>query len=69
MPHSGPACLLGHVCLAFCLAQDDPEEEMETETSKSEEVPEEEMEVEGTEEMEKASDPGGSDVSLAFLIS
>ncbi|XP_055448252.1 E3 ubiquitin-protein ligase RNF213 isoform X2 [Psammomys obesus] len=40
----------------------DPEEEMETETSKSGEVPEEEMEVEGTE-MEKASDPGGSDCS------
>ncbi|XP_029417237.1 E3 ubiquitin-protein ligase RNF213 isoform X2 [Nannospalax galili] len=41
----------------------DPEEEMETETSKPGEVAEEEMEVESPEEMEhKASDPGGCDV-------
>lgn len=40
----------------------DPEEEMETETSKSGEMAEEKMEVEGPEEMEKASDPGGCDV-------
>lgn len=56
-----------HVCLAFRLA-DDPEEEMETETSKSGEMAEEKMEVEGPE-MEKASDPGGCDVSPASPIS
>lgn len=42
---------------------------METETSKSGEVAEEQMEVEGSEEMKKASDPGGCDVSPAFAIS
>nr|XP_034361931.1 E3 ubiquitin-protein ligase RNF213 [Arvicanthis niloticus] len=41
---------------------DKPEqEEMETETSKSGKVAEEQMEVEGSEEMKKASDPGGCD--------
>ncbi|XP_052615833.1 E3 ubiquitin-protein ligase RNF213 isoform X2 [Peromyscus californicus insignis] len=40
----------------------DPEEDMETETSKSEEMAEEKMEVDGPEEMEKASDPGCCDV-------
>lgn len=42
---------------------------MEIETSKSGEMAEEKMEVEGPEEMEKASDPGGCDVSPASPIS
>ncbi|KAL6038050.1 hypothetical protein STEG23_019391 [Scotinomys teguina] len=41
---------------------DDPEEEMETETSMSGEMAEEKMEVGGPEEMAEVSDPGGCDV-------
>ncbi|KAL1763808.1 E3 ubiquitin-protein ligase RNF213 isoform X1, partial [Sigmodon hispidus] len=41
---------------------DDPEEEMETETSKSGEMAEENMEVEGPEQMEKTFVPGSCDI-------
>ncbi|XP_029401805.1 E3 ubiquitin-protein ligase RNF213 isoform X5 [Mus pahari] len=44
--------------------EDKPEpEEMEIETSQSEEAAEEQMEVDNSEEMKKASDPGGCDCS------
>lgn len=42
---------------------------METETSQPGDVAEDQMEVEGSEEMRKASDPGGCDVSPVFAIS
>ncbi|XP_029401804.1 E3 ubiquitin-protein ligase RNF213 isoform X4 [Mus pahari] len=41
----------------------EPAEEMEIETSQSEEAAEEQMEVDNSEEMKKASDPGGCDCS------